>query len=419
MGTLRIPDKLQPLFSPKRYKIMYGGRGGGKSWAAAGVLLVMAAQKPLRVLCTREIQKSMRESVYRLLCDRIQDIGLGWFYTVTETEIRGQNGSLFVFSGLQDHTVESIKSYEGIDIVWVEEAQTVGRKSWTILIPTIRKRGSEIWVTLNPDMEEDDTYQRFVGCPESDDLWRTEINWNDNPWFPETLELERVKCQKLDPDDYPNIWEGKPKRTADGAIYPHEIEALYSENRIRDVPYDPILPVHTVWDLGYNDAMSIGFIQRGPTDIRVIDHIEDDHKALDWYVGEIEKRPYRWGTDFLPHDGQAKSQQTGKSTQQLLREMGRKNVVCLSLISVEEGIKQARMLFPKCYFDKGKTTRLIECLKRYRRDIDRKTGEARLPLHDEYSHSADMWRYVAMAVPFMSNDDYEYAPEPPKDWRLL
>jgi phage terminase large subunit len=418
MLTLQIPEKLQPLLQPKRYKIMHGGRGGAKSYTVAGVLLVMATQKPLRILCAREIQKSMRESVYRLLCDRIQEIGLSWFYTITDTEIRGENGSLFIFSGLQDHTVSSIKSYEGIDIVWVEEAQAVGKKSWTILIPTIRKPGSEIWVTLNPDMEEDDTYQRFIACPETDDIWRTEINWNDNPWFPETLELERVKCQKLNPDEYPYIWEGKPRRTADGAIYPHEIDAVYAENRIREVPYDPVLLVHTVWDLGFNDAMSIGFVQRGPTEMRIIDHIEDSHKPLSWYVAEIEKRPYRYGIDFLPHDGASKSHQTGKSTQQLLMEMGRKSVVCLSQMPVEEGIKAVRMMFPRCYFDLDKTKRLIECLKHYRRDIERKTGEANKPLHSEHSHAADCFRYIAMAEPMMKNEanDYEEAEAP--DWRL-
>jgi phage terminase large subunit len=418
MGTLQIPEKLKPLLNPRRYKIMYGGRGGGKSWAVAGALLVQAAQRPLRILCTREIQKSMRESVYRLLCDRIQEIGLGWFYTVTDTEIRGGNGSLFVFSGLQDHTVESIKSYEGIDIVWVEEAQTVGRKSWKTLIPTIRKRESEIWATLNPDMEEDDTYQRFIACPETPDLWRTEINWSDNPWFSETLELERVKCQKLNPDEYDNIWEGKPKRTADGAIYPHEIEALYRENRIRDVPYDPILPVHTVWDLGYGDAMAICFIQRGPTEVRVIDHIEDRHKLYSYFVEQINKRPYYWGIDFLPHDGKSGNAFTGKDAQQTLLDLGRRNVVVLPRLNIEEGIRQARMLFYRSYFDRDKTARLIDCLKHYRRDIDRKTGTARLPLHDDHSHSADCWRYVAMAEPMMCNDigDYEEAEAP--DWRI-
>jgi len=176
--------------------------------------------------------------------------------------------------------------------------------------------------------------------------------------------------------------------------------------------------VHTVWDLGWNDAMSIAFVQRSPTDIRIIDHIEDDHRTMDWYVKEIEKRDYRWGPDYLPHDGRTRNYQTGKSTEQLLRDLGRKNVVCLKQLSVEEGIRQARMIFPKTYFDKIKTARMLDCLKHYRRDIDVKTREARAPLHDEYSHSADCFRYVAMAVDLMRSDDTPYRPAPPDDWRM-
>jgi phage terminase large subunit len=245
-----------------------------------------------------------------------------------------------------------------------------------------------------------------------------QVNWADNPWFPEVLELERQKYQRTNPDDYDNIWEGKPKRAADGAIYRHEIDALYADKRVCPVPYDPQLPVHTVWDLGFNDSMVVGFVQKGIQDIRVIDHIEDSHRTLDWYVGEIEKRKFRWGTDFLPHDGRTRNFQTGKSTEELLRELGRKNVRCLSQAGIEEGISAARMLFPKVYFDEQRTVRLVESLKRYRRDIPSKTGEPGAPLHDAFSHSADMFRYIAMSVPLMTNNtpDYEEAEAP--DWRL-
>lgn len=124
---LRLPAKLQPLWQPRRYKVMHGGRGGGKSWSVSGVLLAMAAQRPLRVLCTREVQKSLRDSVHRLLCDQIARLQLSGFYTVTDSEIRGRNGSLFLFSGLLEHTIDSIKSFEGVDFVWVEEAHSVSR----------------------------------------------------------------------------------------------------------------------------------------------------------------------------------------------------------------------------------------------------------------------------------------------------
>lgn len=417
---LQVPSVLEGLFRPKRYKVMHGGRGGGKSWSVAGVLLTMASNRPLRVLCAREIQKSIKQSVHQLLQDQITRLGLGAFFEVLETEIRGINGSLFLFAGLQSHTVDSIKSFEGCDIVWVEEAHSVSKKSWDVLIPTIRKEGSEIWLTLNPEMETDDTYQRFIATP-SPDTWCVQINWSDNPWFPGVLDFERRKAKRtMSKADYEHIWEGKPYRVSAGAIYRHEMEWLYMDNRVRAVPYDPSLPVHTVWDLGWNDAMTIAMVQRGPQDVRIIDYIEDSHRTLDWYVAKLEKRPYRWGTDFLPHDGRTRNYQTGKSTEEKLEELGRRSVHVLANTSVEEGIKEARMVFSRCFFDADKTARLLECLKRYERQIHTITGEPMGPLHNEYSHGADCFRYIAQAVPVMTGthnpaDEYQEPDDP--DWR--
>jgi phage terminase large subunit len=413
----QFPEKLSGLFSPRRYKVLFGGRGGSKSFSAATALLVMAVSRPLRVLCAREIQKSMRDSVHRLLRDRIAALKMESFYTVTDTEIRGVNGSLFVFSGLQAHTVDSIKSFEGIDVVWVEEAHSVSKRSWDVLIPTIRKEGSEIWLTMNPDMDTDDSYVRFLAAP-SDDTWTCEINWRDNPWFPETLNQERLKAKRTQLlEDYEHIWEGKPRSVADGAIYRHELVDLIGSGRVRDVPYDPAMPVHTVWDLGWNDAMAIIFAQRGPMDVRILDYIEDSHRTLDWYVAQIEKHPYRWGFDYLPHDGRTRNFQTGKNTAELLSDMGRKTVV-LEQARVEEGIRTARLLFPRCYFDKDKTARLLECLKRYRRHLHERTGEPMAPEHDDVSHGADAFRYLAQAVQVMpSSLEYDYVEAEAPDWR--
>lgn len=404
MSTVQFPKKLKCLFKPKRHKVAHGGRGSAKSWGFARALLILAAQRPLRVLCAREVQKSIKDSVHRLLTDQIQALGLGASYEVFETEIRGKNGSLFLFAGLSTHTVESIKSFEGVDIVWVEEAQVVTKRSWDVLTPTIRKDCSEIWITLNPDMETDETYARFVAgqAEESDRAFVVQMNWRDNPWFPAELEQERQDTLRRDPDNYENIWEGVPKRVSTGAIYRHEIDKLYADKRARAVPYDPLLSVHTVWDLGWNDAMTIGFFQRSGAEIRCIDYIEESHRTLDYYVGEIEKRAWRYGTDFIPHDGASRNFQTGKSTEEALKAMGR-NVHVLPRMDVEEGIKAARLMFPRVYFDEAKTGRLLECLKRYQRAINVRTQEPDAPLHDEYSHGADMFRYAAMAVDQMGN----------------
>ena len=413
--TADFPRKLTFLFEPERYKVAHGGRGSGKSWAFARALILMSAKKPLRILCGREVQKSIKDSVHRLLNDQIQAMGLGASFDVLENEIRGKNGSLFLFAGLSQHTVESIKSFEGVDICWLEEAQVITKRSYDVLLPTIRKDGSEVWLSLNPDMDTDETYQRFVSNPPASALVE-QVNWRDNPWFPAVLEAERQETLRRDPENYDNILEGKPKRVAEGAIYALELDAAYSDNRVRQVPYDPLLSVHLVWDLGWNDAMTIIMVQRGPQDIRILDYIEDSNRTLDWYVAKLAARPYRWGTDFIPHDGRTRNFQTGKSTEELLRSMGRTPQV-LAQTSVEEGIKAARMAFPRCYFDSKKTQRLLECLKRYRRDIHTKTGEPTAPLHDEYSHGADAFRYLGQAVERMAIRSTEYNEPPPPDWR--
>jgi phage terminase large subunit len=257
---------------------------------------------------------------------------------------------------------------------------------------------------MNPDMETDESYRRFVANADPDSFV-VQMNWQDNPWFGTESEGERQDTLRRDPENYANIWEGQPKRTAEGAIYRGEVERMYAENRVRPVPYDPLLKVHTVWDLGWNDAMTIGLWQRQGGEVRCIGYIEDSHRTLDSYIAELEKSPYRWGTDYIPHDGRARNTQTGKSTEEALRAM-RRNPYVLDQLGAEEGIRAARMMFPRVYMDIDKTERLQECLKRYQRSINTTTREPGAPLHDEFSHGADMFRYAAMAVEKMTNDEW-------------
>jgi phage terminase large subunit len=151
-SNAQFPAKLQFLFHPQRYKVLYGGRGGAKSWGIARALLIQGTQRPLRILCARETQRSIGDSVHKLLSDQIEALGLGAFYAVQKSTILGANGTEFIFAGIRQN-VSNIKSYEACDICWVEEAQTVSKSSWDVLIPTIRKTDSEIWVSFNPDLE--------------------------------------------------------------------------------------------------------------------------------------------------------------------------------------------------------------------------------------------------------------------------
>lgn len=401
---IEIPHKLLPIFQPKRYKVIHGGRGSGKSWSVARALVSLGASKPIRVLCARETQKSIQESVHRLLKDQIESLGLDQFYTIQENKILGTNGTEFTFAGIRQQGVFNLKSYEGTDICWVEEAQVVTKKSWDVLIPTIRKPGSEIWVTFNPELDTDETFSRFVVRPPEESVI-IEMNWQDNPWFPPELDKERRQWLDRDPIGYLTTWEGKCRPAVEGAIYANEIEATQREGRIRAVPYDPQLKVHTVWDLGWNDSMSIICVQRVTSEVRVIDYIEDSHRTVDSYVMQLQERKWNWGTDYIPHDGAHRDFKSGKSTQELLQTLGR-NVQVLARGNPEEGIRLARMIFPRTYFDADRCTELVNHLKRYRRQINQVTQEAGAPLHDEHSHAADAFRYLAQSLDMMNNDNW-------------
>ena len=370
----------------------------------ARALVSIGATKPIRVLCARETQKSIQESVHRLLKDQIESLGLDQFYTIQENKILGTNGTEFTFAGIRQQGVFNLKSYEGTDICWVEEAQVVTKKSWDVLIPTIRKPGSEIWVTFNPELDTDETFSRFVVRPPEESIV-IQMNWQDNPWFPPELDKERRQWLDRDPVGYLTTWEGKCRPAVEGAIYANEIEATQREGRIRAVPYDPQLKVHTVWDLGWNDSMSIICVQRVASEVRVIDYIEDSHRTIDSYVMQLQERKWNWGTDYIPHDGAHRDFKSGKSTQELLQTLGR-NVQVLARGNPEEGIRLARMIFPRTYFDADRCTELVNHLKRYRRQINQITQEAGAPLHDEHSHAADAFRYLAQSLEMMNNDNW-------------
>ena len=428
--TAKFPKKLEFLFAKMRYKIAYGGRGSSKSWSFARALLILGAQKRLRILCVREVQDSIKQSVHKLLKDQIQLLGLGSRYKVLETAIRGVNGTEFAFAGLSSLTEESIKSYEGYDICWVEEGQTISDGSWKILIPTIRKDGSEIWVSYNPDLETDPTHDRFVINP-PDDCTSMEINWRDNPWFNDVMNKERLHCLKTDPEGYKNIWDGKCKPAVAGAIYYKEIQSAEGDKRICNVPYDPMLKVHVVMDLGWGDSLAVGLVQKHLSEIRIIKYLEYSRTKLDVMSSELKAMQYNWGLVWLPHDGFSGSLNSGGlSTCDILTKHGwvcakrkaeKRSDIEIVELGIEQGIKVARMKFGQMYFDRNNcaakfdplppeghtvlTNRLIECVKRYRRKINKQTGAETAPVHDDYSHGADLLRYIAINADKMVNTD--------------
>jgi len=397
LSAVEFPHKLAFLFEPMRYKCAFGGRGSSKSWSYARALLVIGVKKPTRVLCAREFQNSIGQSVHKLLSDQIIDLKLDSFYEITQNSIRGKNGTEFAFVGLKNN-VTNIKSYEGVDICWVEEAQSVSKTSWNILIPTIRKEGSEIWITFNPELESDETYQRFVISP-PDNCKTVKVNWQDNPWFPDTLKLEKDALFSRDRDAYNTVWEGLCRQTVDGAIFAKEMNLAELDGRITNVPYDSIKPVHAVFDLGWADATAIWFVQFIGMETRLIRYYENTQQTIAHYLAKIQEYGYVIDTLWLPHDAGNKTlSSNGRSIEEIVRASGY-NTRVIERTPIVDSINAARMIFNKCWFDRNNCHDGLQCLRHYRYDVDPDTKQfSQKPLHDTYSHGADAFRYIGLMV---------------------
>lgn len=224
--SVQIPEAFRFLWStkaddgkPVRYRAAHGGRGSAKSHSFAQALVIKAAERPLRVLCAREIQRSIRDSAKRLLDDKISAAGLSGFYTSTDNEIRGPNGSLFIFAGLRTNP-DTVKSAEGIDIAYVMEANRVPQRSWDLLIPTVRKPGSELWIEWNPDRPDDPVDVMFRGedGPPPGSIVR-EVNFEHNPFFPDVLRAEMEWDRQRDPEKYAWVWRGGYKRRSEARVF--------------------------------------------------------------------------------------------------------------------------------------------------------------------------------------------------------
>lgn len=406
----QVPVAFHGLLRPYRYKCFYGGRGSGKSWTFATCLIAKAGQHPLRILCTRETMTSIRESVHQLLCDRIYALKLEKHFSIGTTSIKHRKGAEFIFAGLR-HNVSAVRSLEGIDIAWVEEAANISHTSWEVLIPTIRKDNSEIWISFNPVLDTDATYERFVTKPPPDALVQF-VSYQDNPWFPDVLRSEMEHLKKTDPDAYQHIWLGQCRVTLDGAIYAKELRQATEETRITQVPYDTTKPVSLYFDLGWADMTAIWFVQHIAGEVRCINYLEGSQRPFNDYLRELQQRPYVYGTMWLPHDAQAKSLGTGRSIEEIARAAGWK-VRIVPKLSVADGINATRTLFANMWFDRDKCADGLRALRYYRYEVDPDTGQfSRNPLHDTASHGADALRGCAVAMKEAPKASYPRTPPP-------
>jgi len=392
---LKLTKEFTPFLEPNRYKVVFGGRGSGKSFSIAQLLVLRAFKEPTRILCAREIQRSISDSVLQLLSDTIQRLKLTDFFDVQKSQIIGKNGSRFLFLGLSNN-ITKVKSYEGLDICWVEEAESVSYTSWETLIPTVRKKGSEIWVSFNPNDEMDDTYQRFVVNPPPK-AYVKKVNYNQNPWFPDELEKERVYLKSKNEDLYNHVWEGEVLSNRDGAYFAKFIP----NDQIIDFKVEPNIPVDTYWDLGVSDSTCIWLVQQIGMEIRVVDCYENQGEGLQFYINWLHDWRARhqsvFGEHYAPHDIQVRELGTGKSRLETARKLGIHFRVVRKL-TIEDGIHAARAILPKCYFEKTNTKDGLQALRRYRKEFDEKKGIYKPhPLHDWSSHYADAFRYFAIA----------------------
>lgn len=289
--NVQLPPWAENLFIRNRwrYKVPYGGRGGTKSWSAARVLILLSCQGQERILCTRELQTSIAESVHRLLSDQIEEMGLGAYFEIQQNGIyrkpygKNDKGSEFIFYGIKTNPTK-IKSAEGITLCWAEEAEKISSNSWQILIPTIRTPGSEIWVTFNPDEENDPTYQRFVVSPPPN-AYVHKVGWQDNPWFPEELRLEKDYLYRVDPEAAEHVWGGECRQNMSVQIF----RGKYSVEDF-SVPGPGEGPVRDRWDGPYYGA-DWGFAQ-DPTVLIKFWLDEKNNRLL------IEKEAYKIGLEL-------------------------------------------------------------------------------------------------------------------------
>jgi phage terminase large subunit len=379
--NIYIPKIFRSLATQHRYYVYYGGRGSGKSHSIARYLVISALQGPLKILCTRELQNSITESVYVLLKDIIQRYELERYFSVKNTSIDCVNGSTFIFKGLA-HNIESVKSTEGVDICWIEEADKVSQNSWDILIPTIRKPDSKIIVSFNPTHDDDPVYEMFIKIGQPNSVTQ-KVNYSDNPYFPYVLQQELEHMRATDYDRYLHVWEGELRTISDAQVFKGKYVVQEFETDRTQAFYH---------------GMDFGFSKDPTTIIRCfvrgrslfIDREQYGHHVE---INNIPSMIHRICEGSGTMLWRIKADAARPETISYLKNLGYNVEAGAKWAgSVEEGIEylksfQSIVIHPSC-------THTIEEFRRYSYKIDKRTNDILPIVVDDYNHCIDAIRYA-------------------------
>jgi phage terminase large subunit len=407
--SVMIPPKLIPVFAtdtingvPVRYRGAYGGRGSAKTRTFAkmaairGLILAQQNERGL-IVCGREFMNSLDESSFAEVREAIlSEPWLAAQYDIGEKYIRTRCGRIqFAFIGLR-HNLDSIKSKARIWVLWIDEAEPVSETAWRKTIPTVREEGSEIWVTWNPERETSATHKRFRVDPPAGSII-VEMNYADNPWFPEVLERERLEDFNKRPDQYDHIWEGGFIRAVDGAYFASDIALARQQGRIGVVPPDPLMTYRAFVDIGGTgaraDAFTIWIAQFVGLQVRVLDHYEVVGQPMSAHALWLSENNYTNKNTkvWLPHDGTTQDRVNDVSYEGAFKALGFKVEVIPNQGrgAATQRIEAARRLWPSIWINEPKCKAGLQALGWYheKRDPNREIGLG--PNHDWSSHSAD------------------------------
>lgn len=366
-------------------------------------------------VCIREVQKTLAQSSKRLIETKISELGVGARFKIYHDKIETPGDGLIIFQGMQDHTAESIKSLEGYKVAWIEEAQTLSHRSLSLLRPTIRASGSEIWASWNP-RRKSDAIDDFLRAKKPQGAIVVKANWRDNPWFPIELENERRLDLELYPDRYDHIWEGDYAKAFEGAYFAKVLAVAKAQRRIGKVAPDPLLPIRAFWDLGGSgasaDAMAIWIVQFVGQQILVLDYIEGVGQVLAYYVNELRSRGFERALCYLPHDGVNENNITGKRYGDHVREAGFQVQVIKNQGrgAASMRIEAVRRIFPKCWFNEETTEAGRDALGYYHEKKDEARNVGLGPEHDWSSHGADAFGLMAIAYETPADEEDEDDP---------